>query len=123
MASVNLDSVELSQTFILTDGGPGAAMIRRLHLVRPERTEGLGRTALILVVVTWVPLFVLCLLEGVAFRHATIPFIYDIAAHTRFFLAVPVLVLADLPVGARIRAVMRHFIVAHLVRDDDLGKF
>ena len=123
MASVSFDTAEPSQTFVITEGGPGAAMMRRLHLVRPEQAGGLGRTALILVAVTWVPLFVLCLLEGLAFGRVTIPFMYDIAAHARFLLAVPVLVLADLPVGARIGAIIGHFLVAHLVRDEDVGKF
>ena len=52
-----------------------------------------------------------------------IPFFYDIAAHTRFLFAVPVLVLADIPIGVRLRAIMRHFAEAHLVRDKGLRKF
>src|SRR5215472_9493860 len=123
MASVNLGSVELSQTFTITEGGPGDVLIRRLHLVRPQPEAALGRPALILTAMTWLPLFVLCMLEGLAFGRVKIPFIYDIAAHARFLLAVPVLVLADLSVGTRIRAIMRHFLVAHLVPDRELGKF
>jgi hypothetical protein len=51
------------------------------------------------------------------------PFLYDIAAHTRLLLAVPVLVLADVPIGVRLREVVQHFIAAHLVRDDERRKF
>jgi hypothetical protein len=35
----------------------------------------------------------LCVLEGLAFGRVKIPFFYDIAAHTRFLFAVPMLVL------------------------------
>src|SRR5689334_1830263 len=121
--SVVFDSTKLSQSFTFTEGGPGAAFMTRLRLVHRERGAGLGRTALILMALTWLPLFVLCVFEGLAFGGVKIPFFYDIAAHTRFLFAVPVLVLADIPIGARLRSIMRHFIAAHLVRDDELGEF
>jgi hypothetical protein len=113
----------MSQTFSLTEGGPGAAFMKRLHLVDPERGTGQGRAALILTALTWVPLFILCIFEGLAFGRVEIPFSYDIPAHARFLLAVPVLVLADIPVGVRLREVMRHFVSAHLVTDDERAKF
>ena len=97
--------------------------MKRVHLVHPERGAGLGRTALILMTVTWVPLFVLCLFEGLLFGRVKMPFFYDIAADTRFLFAVPILVLADIPIGLRLRRVMGHFVAAHLVRDDELRKF
>src|SRR6516164_9358253 len=121
--SVDFDKAELIQSFTLTEGGPGAAFMRQIHLVQREWGRGLGRTALILTAVTWVPLFVLCLLEGFLFGRVKMPFFYDITAHTRFLFAVPVLVLADIVVGVRLRRVVGHFVAAHLVRDDELGKF
>ena len=97
--------------------------MKQIHLIQPEWGRGLGRSALILTAVTWVPLFVLCLLEGFLFGRVEMPFFYDITAHTRFLFAVPVLVLADIVVGVRLRRVVGHFVAAHLVRDDELGKF
>jgi len=120
---VDFDNAELSQSFTLTEGGPGAAFMKQMHLVRPERGADLGHTVLILIALTWMPLFVLCVFEGLAFGRVQIPFFYDLAAHVRFLLAVPVLVLADIRVGARLRQVMGHFVAADLVRDDELGKF
>jgi hypothetical protein len=38
-------------------------------------------------------------------------------------LAVPVLVLAEMTVGVRLRRVMGHFVAAHLVREDQLRTF
>lgn len=123
MESVNVDSAKLSQSFTLTEGGPGAAFMKWVHLVKPEPGAGLGRTALILMALSWAPLFVLCLFEGLFLGRVKMPLFYDFATHARFLVAVPVLVLADIPVGVRLRRVMRHFIEAHLVREDEREKF
>jgi hypothetical protein len=41
MGSVDFDNAELSQFFPLTEGGPGAAFLKRIHLARPEWGTGL----------------------------------------------------------------------------------
>ena len=120
---MNVDHTEPSPEFSLTDGGPGAAFMKRLRLVHPELGAQSARIALILGGLTWLPLFVLCVLGGVAFAGVTIPFFYDIATHTRFLFAVPMLVLADIPIGTRLREVVRHFVAAHLVREDGRAQF
>jgi hypothetical protein len=117
------DNTGLGQGFSLTEGGPGAAFMTRLRLMHPEMGTGSARTALILTALIWLPLCVLCLIEGVALGGVKLPFFHDLAAQTRFLLAVPVLVLADIPVGARLRQVVRHFLGAHLVRDEELARF
>ena len=114
---------DLRVVFSLTEGGPGASITRRLHLVHPELGTGATQTALILVVLTWAPLFILSLLRGVAFSGVKVPFFFDLAAHARFLFALPVLVLADIPIGIRLRQVVKHFVAAHLVRDDDRVAF
>lgn len=120
---MNKETAEPFPPFSLTEGGPGTAFMKRLRLVYPKLGEGSVRTAVILAALTWLPLFILCLLEGLAFSGVKLPFFYDIAAHARFLFAVPVLVLADIPVGARLRQVVRHFVTAHLIREDELVKF
>ena len=122
-AGMNVDHTEPSPEFSLTEGGPGAAFMKRLRLVHPVLGAQSARIALILGGLTWLPLFVLCVLEGVAFVGVTIPFFYDIATHTRFLFAVPMLVLADIPIGTRLREVVRHFVAAHLVREDERAQF
>jgi len=123
MVSENIDSAEQNLTFSPTEGGPGEAFLKRVHLAHPQLGTGSPRTALVLMALTWLPLAVLCLVEGLAFGGVKIPFFYDIGAHTRFLCAVPVLVLADIPIGVRLRQVVRHFVDAHLVRVDEVGKF
>lgn len=58
-----------------------------------------------------------------AFSGVTIPFFYDLAAYGRFVIAVPVLVLADIPVGARLRQVVKHFLQAQLIREEQKKEF
>ena len=119
----NLERADPFPAFALTEGGPGSDFMKRLRLVHPELGEGSARTALVMMALTWVPLFILCVFEGLAFGGVKIPFMYDIAAHTRFLFAVPALILADIPVGARLRELVRHFVAAHLIRADEMEKF
>jgi hypothetical protein len=105
------------------EGGPGDALMKRLRLIRPELGAASGRTAIVLATVTWVPLMVFSLLEGLAVGGAKIPFLYDIAAHARFLVAVPILVLAEIPIGRRLRGVAKRFLEAGLVREDEQTRF
>jgi hypothetical protein len=107
----------------LIEGGPGNALMKKLRLIRPEIGSASARTAIILAAVTWLPLLVLSVIEGLALRGARIPFLYDIAAHTRFLVAVPILVLAEIPIGRRLRGITRQFFNAGLVREEEQKQF
>ncbi|MGD0291309.1 MAG: hypothetical protein ABSC63_16875 [Candidatus Binataceae bacterium] len=120
MQSENVNEVpELS----LMEGGPGDALMKRLMLIRPELGAASARTAIILAAITWIPLLVFSLVEGLALSGARIPFVYDLAAHARFLVAVPVLVLAEIPIGKRLRGIARHFLDAGLVREEERKRF
>ena len=108
---------------IITEGGPAHALLQRLKVARPEPRSDLARTALVLAAVTWVPLCMLSLLEGLAFGRITIPFFKDLAVHVRFLLAAPILIFAEAPVGGRIREVARHFYAAGLVSEADAPRY
>ena len=107
----------------LMEGGPGDALMKRLRLIRPEFGAASARTAIILAAITWVPLLVFSFVEGSALGGAQIPFLYDIAAHVRFLVAVPILVLAEIPIGRRLRAVAKHFLNAGLVPEREQKRF
>ena len=107
----------------LMEGGPGDALMKRLRLIRPEFGAASARTAIILSAITWLPLLVFSLIEGLALGGARIPFLYDIAAHARFLVALPILVLAEIPIGKRLRQVVKHFLNAGLVRDGEKKQF
>ena len=72
---------------------------------------------------TWVPLLVLSALQGMLLSGPDIPFLKDIAAHSRFLLAVPVLVLADMPIGYRLREMVLQFRNSGLVRAEERQRF
>jgi hypothetical protein len=103
----------------LTEGGPGDALMKRLRLIRPEFGAASARTAISVAVITWLALLVLSFIEGLALEGARIPFLYDLAAHVRFLIAVPILVLAEIPIGRRLREIAKHFLDAGLVREKE----
>jgi len=107
----------------LMEGGPGDVLMKRLRLIRPELGAASARTAIILAALAWVPLFALSAVEGLALGGARIPLLSDLAAHVRFLVAVPILVLAEIPIGKRLRQVTRHFLNAGLVRKGEQKQF
>jgi len=117
------ETADLLAAFSLMEGGPGTSFVKRLRLVHPQLGASAVRTAAILVALTWLPLFALSLTEGLAFGRVRIPFCYDIAAHVRFLFALPVLVLAEIPIGRRLREVAGLLLTSGLVREEDVGKF
>jgi hypothetical protein len=117
------DSVAEFPELSLMEGGPGDALMKRLRLIRPKFGTASGRTALILAALTWLPLLVFSFIEGLALGGARIPFLYDLAAHARFLVAVPILVLAEIPIGKRLRGVAKHFLEAGLVREGQQKQF
>jgi len=107
----------------LTDGGPGAALLKRLRLTYSELGAASPRTAIILVAVTWPPLCLLAVLQGLATGGTQLPFLHDIASHVRFLFAVPALALAEIPVGARLRRTAAQFVTAGLVPTTGEARF
>jgi hypothetical protein len=120
---MNLAETDAIPDLMLTQGGPGDALLRRLRLVPPESHTGSRRTALILAAITWIPLALLTIVEGMAFGHVAIPFFDDISTHVRFLVGVPILILAEVPVGVRLRQVARQFLTAGIVRNTDASRY
>jgi hypothetical protein len=120
---VKLAIKEAPVDFLFTQGGPGGVILNRLHLLHPQLGVASRRAALVLAALTWVPLFVLSAAQGLLLSGAQIPFLEDIAAHARFLLAVPVLVLAEIPIGFRLREMVRQFLDSGLVREEEMARF
>jgi hypothetical protein len=112
-----------SFTLSLTDGGPAYELFRRLRLVQSGRRGDAIRIAIVLALGTWLPLVILCLSEGLAFGGSQIPLLYDFEPHVRFLFALPVLILAEITVGQRIRDTVRHFVDSGLVAREDEERF
>ena len=51
------------------------------------------------------------------------PFLWDVEVHVRFLLALPLLILAELVVHARMRPVVQQFLERHLVPEREQVRF
>jgi hypothetical protein len=118
MAAANEDD----GTFSIVDGGPARETLRRLKLAQPLSDAALLRNALVLAAITWLPLAFLTVSEGFATGHVALPFVLDISAHVRFLLVVPLLILAEGPIGRRGRITVGYFVNAKLIRPKDLPR-
>jgi hypothetical protein len=110
--------------FSLVLGGALFQLSRRTRLTG-EALERLYRQAILLTVVTWLPLLLLSFLQRHVIRSAGIqvPFLHDIEANVRFLVALPVLILAELGVQKRVSPLIRRFIDRRLIEVRDMPAF
>jgi hypothetical protein len=79
---------------------------------------------IILSLIAWLPLLVLSGAEGLDWGgNVKVPFLLDVDVHTRFLLALPLFILAELIVNQRMRLVVAQFVNRGLVPDDARWKF
>src|SRR4029453_18341506 len=95
--------------FSLLQGGP----LYRLHVLGgmalPNRPQVLKRS-LVAILVTWLPLAILALLQGLAYGdHTRIPFFYDYAVNIRFLITLPLLIFAEAVIDPKLRNAAKHF--------------
>src|SRR4051812_1803653 len=105
----------LSETWGLTHTGRLAYLEERLGVtaLRPTLEQRMRR-ALFYVVLTWGVPFALSLVpSGVT---VALPFAFDIEAHVRGLVGVPLLVLAEWPIEHRVRLVMHRLGSSPLTR-------
>jgi len=71
----------------------------------------LGRRMVAFLLITWVPLLIFALLEGRALGPTPQEsLLLDFATYARFFLAIPLLFMAEVVVGPRLRTAGLHFV-------------
>jgi hypothetical protein len=114
---------EKDPDFSLVLGGPSFQLFRRAHL-SGDALEMAHRRVLVLAVVAWLPL----LLLSVMGKHALggtlkVPFLYDIEAHVRFLIALPILVAAEPIVHSRIRPAVKKFLERGIIIPEDTPRF
>ena len=107
----------------LFEGGPFERLLRAVRLYGAELRHHAGRRIVALVALTWLPLLLLSAWEGQAWGElARMPFFMDASAHVRFLFALPLLVLAEIGVDARIRPVPETFVQRGLVPPEELPR-
>ena len=101
--------------FLIARGGPFYDLQQRLGLLQ-ERALNAGRRAAILIGLAWGVPLVLSVIAGHALGPAvTRPFLVDLGAWARFFVAIGIFVLMERMVEERLRAHLRQFARAPLI--------
>ena len=120
---MNQNTNQTSHPFLLMEGGPLFNLQRRVGLIK-HNTPLLKRRALLGALITWFPLLILAAIQGRAFGHSVpVSFVRDFSAHTRFLLAVPLLILAEGVVGPRVAGAAAHFVKSGVVIEKDFKRF
>jgi len=101
--------------FSLVLGGPLYQLFIRTRLTT-NTLSLVKRRVIVISLFTWLPLLVLSVLSGdAAGGESKVPFFYDVDAHVRFLVALPLLLVAELVVHQRIRLTVRQFIERGIV--------
>jgi hypothetical protein len=109
--------------FSLVLGGPLFKFLQRAHL-SGEGLELMRRRVVVIGCVAWVPILLLSAIDGHALGGLIqVPFLYDIEAHVRFLVALPILIAAELIVHQRLHPVVRQFVERRIVLPEEIPKF
>jgi hypothetical protein len=112
-----------SRELLPAEGGPTYRIEKRRALMK-ENSPRIVRRAFVSICLTWLVLLVLAALQGFAVGQSVpVPFLRDVAVHTRFILTVPLLLLAENIVGPRLAHAAAHFISSGVVIGQDFSKF
>ena len=104
-------------------GGPAYRLMQRVGLIKGAGPS-VGRRSVGFLLITWVPLLIFSLIQGRALGPTPREsFLLDFATYARFFLAVPLLFVAEVVVGPRLRSAGLHFFQGDFVRPEDLPAF
>ncbi|HEY1801564.1 MAG TPA: hypothetical protein VGG46_11580 [Terriglobales bacterium] len=90
-----------------------------LDLLQRASKQTLHLTAAV-VIIAWMPALVLSASHGFAQLKW---FLQDIAAQSRFFLVIPLLIVAEPPLVAWLEAVALHFVTENLIKKEDCSHF
>lgn len=109
--------------FSLVLGGPLFQFFRHAHL-SGSSLELLNRRILMLTLFAWLPLLVLAAIDGFALGSSVeVPFLFDVDAHVRFLVSLPLLIACELLVHKRTRFVVGQFVSHGLVTDAIRARF
>lgn len=108
--------------FSLALGGPLYQLYLRSHLARVP-LDLLRRRIIFLSLICWLPLLLLSLAQGSAFRGVSLPFLPDIEVHVRFLVCIPLLIVAEVMVHQRLVLVIKQFLQRNIIVAEDRTRF
>jgi hypothetical protein len=117
------DNMLTERDFSLVLGGPLFQLLRRAHL--SDDAPALVRKRIIIIsMFAWLPLLIFSAMEGNALGgHAAVPFLMDVEIYTRFLVALPLLIIAELVVHQRMRPLVKQFLERDLISESDMPRF
>jgi hypothetical protein len=122
MAPTQPSFLEEPPDFSVVLGGPLFQFLRRAHL-EGDHLQLLRRRLISFTGITWLPLFLLAVANPFAESAGRISFLHDIEVHTRFLVALPALIAAELVVHLRMLPVARRFVERRIILPEDRHLF
>jgi hypothetical protein len=114
---------QAERDFSLMLGGPLYQLLRRAHL-SDDALALTRRRVLFIAGICWLPLLVLTGLQRQWLGGGlTVPFLLDLEVHSRFLLALPLLVVAEHIVNQRLRHIVSTFLERHLIPEEAIARF
>jgi hypothetical protein len=107
--------------FSLVTGGPLFQFFLRAHLAG-SALELLRRRIFVITAIAWLPLLLLSL-KDLFSSPGVESFLGDVEVHTRFLVALPVLILAERIVHSRLTPLVPRFVERRIVVPEDLPRF
>lgn len=105
---------------------PGGPTFHLLHRIfgRARRTRPVVRRIIFLLLITWIPICLFALWQGSALGATPRDsLLLDFSTYARFFIAVPMLVLADIIIAPRLTVAGLQFVRDGLIRDADMPAY
>lgn len=118
------DCPAIPENFSIFLEGPLCRLLRRLG-VQEDRLEHVRNQALcVLPLAAWLPLVVLSAIGGQLFGgNGATPFLWDLEAHARLLVALPLLIVAENVAERRTRRVLQGFLQRQLIPPDAMPRF
>jgi hypothetical protein len=105
------------------DAGPYARLQAALRFPPPTVLRGAWKRPLAFAAIAWVPLLALAAVEGLLLHpNPREAFLLDASAHTRYLVAIPLLVAAEPWCLPRLALIARQFARAGLVEESDVER-
>lgn len=118
-----LESLHNLPDFSFLLGGPLFQLLRRAHLAN-DALMMVRQRIVVFILVVWLPLILLSAFEGQLWNNTVaVPLLFDIEAHVRFLIAMPVLILAELVIHQRMRPLLKQFDARNLIPEQSVDQF
>src|SRR3982751_6800268 len=105
------------EEFSLVLGGPLYQLLRRSKLNQAS-FGSLGWRIAGITALGWLPRAPLTMIGGRFAGGVPVPFLYDVEVHARLLFSVPLMILAELVVHVRMRAIAAQFVERHIITRD-----